>query len=63
MIGFNLFEIIIDWTMLMFSVSLITIEFPHDGYFKNYSLFAVLIDDEFYLEIFFITLIGQKHYE
>ncbi len=63
MININLLDILIDYTMLIFEFALITIRIPLKGCFREFSLFAIVIDDEFYLEIFFVPLIGKKHYE
>ena len=62
MIIINLFELLLDWTMLSFEVSILTIRYPHQGLFENKSLFALAWNKEsgWLFEFAFILLIGDK---
>lgn len=64
MIWLQAFDVLIDFTFWNFQLSFITFFFPHQDYFKSISLFCFsYFDDEFYLELFFIVLVGEKKYE
>ena len=62
MVMINLFELVLDWTMLGFEIAILTLEYPHEGLFKNNSLFALAYNKEtgWLFEFMFILLIGDK---
>lgn len=64
MIQFELFNFIIDWTGFVFQLCFLSVTYPVNGIFRTDSLFAFILDEgEIYLEIFFLTLIGEKRRE
>jgi hypothetical protein len=63
MIMLELFSLMIDWTYLNYQLSVFTIHYPFKGIFRTSSLFALITGDEIFLEVFFITLIGEKQHE
>jgi hypothetical protein len=64
MISFDAYNFMIDWTNVMFQVAVFSFTYPFNGVFRTDSLFALVWNEgEWYLEIFFFTVIGEKKYE
>ena len=60
MINIDFFNILVDWTMMVFQISFLSFQYPQDDMFRTDSLFALVLGKEFYFEFFFIVLIGEK---
>jgi len=61
MLNFCFVTLLLDWFCNNYSFSIVTIEYPYNGYFRCDSLFAVeFVEHQWYLELFFITIIGEK---
>lgn len=64
MLGFSLFDFLIDWVGKNFEFSILTLEYPVESYFRKDSLLTIgFYNGEFFLEMFFIVLIGEKKFE
>ena len=66
MISFDFYNLMIDWTNIIFQVSFFSFTYPETskGAFRTDSLFALVWNNgEWYLEIFFSVIVGEKKYE
>lgn len=63
MIEFELLGFIFDWTNFTFQISIASLTYPFGNVFRTDSLFAFVYSDadrSFYLELFFVVIIGEK---
>jgi hypothetical protein len=61
MIQFELFSILIDWTNVNFQLTIGSFCFPVGNVFEFDNIFCLSnMHNEWYLEIFFTVIIGEK---
>jgi len=64
MFHFSVFDLLIVWLDKCYELSLCTFEYPFQNYFRKDSLFSVgYYEGEWFLELFFNIIIGEKKYE
>jgi hypothetical protein len=64
MISIEFLNFLIDWTFFNIQFSILSCTYPWNGVFRTDSLFAfAYTDKEFYLELFFVIIVGGKRYE